>query len=171
VSRASDTEPELPPVRSCAVAGGEVDSGDDLPRERTGPVPRLALGSDDHERVKLDRAYYDDPPPGRMHDFENRLAALERARATKSRRRTWVERGLSFLAGSALAVLAWAKTAAEERGSDRRAAETHTAEHRWLLDTVRRLELTDAERRGQLNQIEDRLRYPLHGPPTSPRSP
>ena len=75
------------------------------------PPDHLVIGSGDHasvERQRLDADFYDREP--RTRDLEARVTALELGARRKSRIRAWIERGVSFLGGSALVALTWALT-------------------------------------------------------------
>lgn len=113
----------------------------------------------------------DDPRAPQNRDIADRLAALEKSRDIKFRRRTWAGLALSFLAGSGAAILAWALARADANGDARATGREREAERRWIVDTVRAMERRDALQQGQIDAITERMRYPMVGPPTAPRTP
>lgn len=181
---APDTLDELTPVVT--------DPGGGLRprRDSTGPVPRLAVGSDDHDRVGLDADYYDrdadDPRTPRNRDLSDRMSALERRQDVDGQRLAvaeqhvattslWTRRGvkaLSLLAGMAGAAFAWALTCARADGDAEATERAREADRVWLLRTVRddvipRLAVLSARIDGLTETL--RLYFPagalrVHGP-------
>lgn len=154
---------------------GELDVPDTIDLDRPHVVTERA-DSDAPTPIEIpvqDRDYYDRPPGDprepRTRDLEARVATLEQADKVRASKRTWSQRALAFLLGSGLTVAAWIVTRAEERADAKATAREREDERRWLIDTVRVLERRDALQQGQLDSITDRLRYPMHGPPTAPQ--
>lgn len=120
------------------------------------------------DRARLDAAFFDREP--RTGDLEARVTALEVDARRKSLLRTWAERALMYLAGSATIALAWVLARADANGDARATAREREAERVWLRDTVRVLERRDAIQQGQIDALLERLRYPMQGPPVAPRT-
>ncbi len=154
---------------------------EDLPEQVTPPMRkhstaslRLAVGSGrdmdpiEGDRAEADAAFFDvapdDPRAPQRRDLTERVTLLEQG----AKRKRWAERIVSFLTGSALAVLVWALAKADANGDARATARALADERKWLVDTVRALERNAAKLEGQLENVLDRLRYPMQGPPVAP---
>lgn len=114
----------------------------------------------------------DDPEAPQNVDLAARVTALERADKRKARRKTFAQVALGVLAGSGASILVWALARADANGDARATAREREAERVWMRESVRLLLDHDAKREGQIEMLQDRLRYyPVHGPATQGTTP
>lgn len=158
---------------------GPLPDWQELRARRTGPVARLevpgamAVGSDDLAQdlteaiAALKIADLANSEWGQALQAE--VAALKKGAARKSLLRTWAERILSALAGSAVAILVWALTKAEQKGATAEAARAREAVFQKLVESAATCERRDLIQQGQIDALIDRLRYPVQGPPAPPQ--
>lgn len=155
------------------------DSGPRPPDTLDELEPVIARGSGDRDPVDVEAAevvldpFIDAPVSApQLRDLADRVTALEKTRDRKIRRRTWGAVALSFLGGTGSAILVWALARADANGDARATAREREAERTWMRESIRSLLDHDAKREGQIEMLQERLRYyPVHGPATAPEPP
>jgi hypothetical protein len=112
-----DTYDELDPIAAMLDESARASAR----RDPTGPVPRLAAGSDDHDRVEVPRAAEAKASPSRVWKLL----------------RTYGIPVASGVAGCLSAVLVYTYAFGEGQGEAKATAREREAERAWLVKTVR----------------------------------